>query len=72
MIDNTVEPIVVSALKPGIYTSEFWLSLGVTVASLLGALGVANADEPVRVVFAAVAVIVPAVYSAVRTLIKRG
>ena len=72
-VDNTPEPDVVwdPSLKPGVYTSEFWLSMGTTVVAMLGAFGIGGAEEAVRAVFGGIAMIVPDVYSVVRSGLKR-
>lgn len=58
--------------KPGIQTTEFWLSAFTTVVSLLAVLGIPNTldDAQIRMLAAAAAIIVPAVYSLARTLLK--
>lgn len=57
---------------PGVYTSEFWLSVGAAVSGWLVALGFADAAESVRIIAGAVGGIVPIAYTAWRSLLKRG
>lgn len=58
-------------MDKGWRTSEFYLALGTATASLLVSLGLGDAAESVRAVFAAAAVVVPALYGLFRTLLKR-
>ena len=55
----------------GVYTSEFWISLGATASALFIALGLGGADELVRAVAALAAVVVPAIYTLARTIIMK-
>jgi hypothetical protein len=59
-------------VKPGIQTTEFWLSAFTTVASLLVLLGVPQGlnDAQLRTLAGAAAIVVPAVYSLARSLVK--
>lgn len=59
-------------VKPGIQTTEFWLSAFTTLISLLVMLGVpiTISDDQLRTLAGAAAIIVPAIYSLARTLIK--
>ncbi len=59
-------------IKTGYMTTEFWLSVLATVVSLLVALGApvhVNNDQ-LQAVAAVLAMVVPAVYTVMRTMLK--
>jgi hypothetical protein len=58
-------------MKPGIFTSEFWLSLGAEIAAILVLLNLVEASELIIAIAAAIAIIVPAVYGLLRTILKK-
>ncbi len=58
--------------KPGIQTTEFWLSAFTTLVSLLVVAGipVGVSDTQLRTLAGAAAIVVPAIYSLGRALVK--
>jgi hypothetical protein len=59
-------------MKPGIQTTEFWLSTLTTIVSLLAAFGIGLKvnDQTLQSLAAILAFVVPAVYTLCRTALK--
>ena len=55
----------------GIYTTEFWISIGAAAASFALAFGAGDLAEPIRLAAAALGAAVPTLYAAFRTGLKK-